>query len=628
MLFLALLGFTTCELFKASCYYTSENQVKLTRDVIDTNSDAWGTYDNGLNETGWVKLHVHGNEKSDPKNMMFCAGAIEGYLSQPDMWKHFNLFRNNSNLPQTKNYMTEGYVNFMTKNMIYVKESIEAFSDMKYWRTVGLVYQQFLGLSAGYNESVNERKVDEAMTLLDQWVYQSQGDFGDIGQALDFKKTTIKGPTLTKEIDPQTFNEHCTGLIKLTKDYSDVYVAHDTWSPYQYLLGTLKEYHLPAPEFNAQRVSLSSRVGMLSSYDDFYIADSGLFVIETTMTIFNHSLYEYVTPKCLYTWLRAIHATWVAKNGSEWTETFIKHNSGTYNNQYLVVDSNKFVRYEKPTTDLLWVIEQYPGKYWIREDITEQLINDLYFPSINKPHYKELYNIAGYPEQIAASGNPKGLFYEYEKNARFLIIKREAPRLEDFEDFKAFMRYNNWKHDLYSLGDPAQQILSRYDQRPVGCPFGDAKMFGGLDSKAVRLTEGVTRLSFHAIASPPNEHNPTFNFSGSAWPETFHEGLPDVWDFPWQQFPADNYDICAGYSQKDCIEHDWCGWCQPSGKCLPGDKSGPFFDDKCEDGWVRKHVLASWAVPVIVVSCVVVLIFVGIVYGTFLYRKYKKTQLI
>jgi hypothetical protein len=348
------------------------------------------------------------------------------------------------------------------------------------------------------------------------------------------------------------------------------------------------------------------------------MADSGLFVMETTMSIFNNSLYDYIKPQALFTWFRAIHTTWIAHNGSEWTSIFIQHNSGTYNNQYMIIDSNKFKRFEKPTTDLLWIIEQYPGPHWLRADVTAKLISDGYWPSINKPSFKELYNIAGYPEKIASVG-AIGDYYEYEGNARYLIIKREAPRLDDFEVFKKFMRYNNWRRDLYSNGDALQQIMARSDLRRYKDPYGSPRNHGGLDSKAARVSEGVTRLAFHAISCPAHENgNPPWSFEKSSFNITDHRGLPDTWTFDekgWNVFAGNGVAKCARYTAKsECIDQPFCGWCGASGKCLAGGKDGASsVEETCASGWSTGGGLPAWEIGVIVGAAVLAVVIAVVV---------------
>ena len=605
----------------ATCYIEREGDsvsLKMVEDVVDKDGGcAWATWDNGLEgagTTGWYQLHVEGTSNrsicSDAE-MVRCAGAVEGYLSQESIWNGFVLILDSKNWPREEPHYPDGWSDYMETAMRFVRESFTSYPEVPYWQAIELIYRQFEGISEGYDMALQAHGVvGQNMTLLDHWMLQSQGDLGDAEHAVGRYAKGPVGPTKrlidVESGDPVTLGDHCTGLFKLTKDYSDVYMAHDAWSTYLDLHGALKEYKLPTEKFVAQRLLMSTRVGKLSSYDDFYIADSGLFVIETTMSLFNEDLYEFVKPQTLFTWMRAVHAMWTAHNGSEWTQTFIKHNSGTYNNQYLVLDSNKFERFKKPTTDLLWVIEQYPGPHWKRADVTEQLVRDMYFPSINKPSFKELYTIAGYPEKVAASG-ATGNFYTYETSARYLLIQREAPRLDDFELFKSFMRYNNWRRDIYSNGDASQQIMSRYDQRRKDDPYGAAKMFGGLDSKCMRLTEAVTSLQFHAIASPSHDDNPIWNFSGSAWPEVKHDGLPDVWNFSWINFKSADFTMCGNYGSKaECIENPWCGWCTFDQRCLAGDKSGPFSDEQCESGWSVKTNMPTWSIPVIVAVCVVV----------------------
>ncbi|CAH2215868.1 jg20783, partial [Pararge aegeria aegeria] len=63
---------------------------------------------------------------------------------------------------------------------------------------------------------------------------------------------------------------------------------------------------------------------------------------------------------------RAMIANRIARDGKEWVDTFRQHNSGTYNNQWYVVDYNKFEAKSDKSAGvilpgLLWVVEQLPG---------------------------------------------------------------------------------------------------------------------------------------------------------------------------------------------------------------------------------------------------------------------------
>ena len=46
-----------------------------------------------------------------------------------------------------------------------------------------------------------------------------------------------------------------------------------------------------------QKMSFSSYPGAIVSTDDFYIMDSGLVMLETTNTVYNQTLYQYITPE-------------------------------------------------------------------------------------------------------------------------------------------------------------------------------------------------------------------------------------------------------------------------------------------------------------------------------------------
>ena len=420
---------------------------------------------------------------------------------------------------------------FMEKNMNYTFESVESYVDSPYWQEINYTLTQFRGLVEGYNYRVSkDGSPKDAMTYLDFWFLEAECELYDVESAIDRKPKKVSGPTN---------GEDCTGLIRLLPDFSDIYFAQDTWSDFRDLHGELKEYHFPIPEFKAKRVLFSTRVGKLFSYDDFYIADSGLLVLETTMSIFNMSLYDLVVPENLLTWLRAVRSMWLTDNGPDWTTEFIKHNSGTLNNQYLILDTKKFRRKKKPSSDLLWMIEQYPGDYE-RKDLTDFLVKNGYFPSINVPFSDRLYKKAGYPEKVA-SGGVTGDFFSYYNSSRFKILQRESKRIKNFDQFKKLMTYNNWKRDPYSKSDPAQAIMSRYDLRRPGEPYGAAKAFGGLDSKCCKVSEFNSKLLFHAIASPTKDNNPPWVFGVPPYEDVLFDDLPQVWNFNWTTFQSLTY---------------------------------------------------------------------------------------
>jgi hypothetical protein len=93
--------------------------------------------------------------------------------------------------------------------------------------------------------------------------------------------------------------------------------------------------------------------------------------------------------------------------GMSWSKTFSMYNSGTYNNQWMIVD---YQRFKKGTPQvllkdkLLWVLEQLPG-YIRAEDKTEILRQQSYWPSYNSPYFQDIYNLSGQGELAAKYGD-------------------------------------------------------------------------------------------------------------------------------------------------------------------------------------------------------------------------------
>lgn len=83
-----------------------------------------------------------------------------------------------------------------------------------------------------------------------------------------------------------------------------------------------------------------------------------------------------------------------ARSGQEWTSLFAEENSGTYNNQWMVLDVHALMAGER--TGVLWVLEQLPGTVEVA-DLSDVLLGQGFWPSFNVPYFPRIYRLAGYP---------------------------------------------------------------------------------------------------------------------------------------------------------------------------------------------------------------------------------------
>lgn len=68
--------------------------------------------------------------------------------------------------------------------------------------------------------------------------------------------------------------------------------------------------------------------GLLTSLDDFYLLGSSLLMTQTSIGVFNVSLFSQLSPLSLLAWQRVRLANFLAHSGEEWVHIFSKYNSG------------------------------------------------------------------------------------------------------------------------------------------------------------------------------------------------------------------------------------------------------------------------------------------------------------
>lgn len=127
---------------------------------------------------------------------------------------------------------------------------------------------------------------------------------------------------------------------------------------------------------------------------------------------------------------------------------FAMHNSGTYNNQWMVVDYKLFtpgMTYSltwlvscdshvislgqalKPGT--LWIAEQIPGLVE-RADKTSTVTQTGYWASYNIPYFVNIYNMSGYPPYEQKYGD----MWSYSNCARAKIFRRSVKPIPPLSD--------------------------------------------------------------------------------------------------------------------------------------------------------------------------------------------------
>jgi len=480
----------------------------------DANGVAWGSIDNKRMQTGWDKLFVQTNAAFSEDEQGMAAGYLEGFVSWRGIWAVYNnfVFRMLENKPPAQQL-----TDFLSKQNEWTRKMMAAQKAKDpYWAEVSKLMNQFDGLVKGYNDAAD---LDKQMTWMQIYLFQSSGDLYDLIPAVVPHMTVQWSRLNEKQFEEEhMWRSSCSALIRLAPN-GDLFAGHTTWTDYGSMVRTYKVFQWG----NGHTTSFSSKPSLLYSKDDFYILSSGLVVMETTNGVRDESLYAAVTPESLLTWQRLPVVNALATDGKSWTDMMAKFNSGTYCNQWMVINYKSYVPGKPVPSGLVWIIEQIPG-YSEALDVTSKFValgNN--WPSFNVPHSEYVYNVSGFRAAYEKFGDQ----YSYTKCPRAQIFRRDFVKVVDLDSMKFMLQYNDWKNDPLSLGSPANAISSRYDVKAGGAAFG------GIDSKIVDFA-GAKSLTAHAI-SGPTQQQPVFSWS-SRYPDTTHMGEPVTFNFKWQTF--------------------------------------------------------------------------------------------
>ncbi|XP_065707962.1 putative phospholipase B-like 2 [Patagioenas fasciata] len=497
---------------------------------------AWASLDDRIPTVGWAFLEVTTNASYNDSLQAYAAGLAEAAVSEQLMYMHWmNTMVGYCGPFKYESEYCEKLRAYLEANLGWMEEQMAKGEDPEYWHQVRLALLQLKGLEDNYNGRLDFPWGRFTLTPFGFLLLQLGGDLEDLESALNRSSPRrVLG------------SGSCSALLKLLPGQRDLLVAHDTWTSYQSMLRIIKKYTLPFRTSASGNSQIPGNIQVFSSYpgtifsgDDFYILSSGLVALETTIGNNNPARWKYLDPRgSVLEWLRNIVANRLARSGPEWATVFRRFNSGTYNNQWMVVDYNAFTPGRaSPPPGVLTVLEQIPGLV-MAADRTELLYQQGYWASYNLPYFEEIFNASGTPELVKKYGD----WFTYDKNPRAQIFRRNQTLVRDLDSMVRLMRSNNYLQDPLSRCkgcNPPQNaenaVSARSDLNPSNgtYPFPALRQrcHGGTDMKVTSWGMAPT-FGLVAASGPAWDDVPAFRWSTSPCSALLHMGHPDLWTFP------------------------------------------------------------------------------------------------
>jgi|UniRef100_A0AC35GH14 hypothetical protein len=489
---------------------------------------AIGRYRNDVNKTGWGVFEVETFPGFSEQLQSYAAGVAEGHLTKLQIYYHWQNTVENMCKNQ-KEYCKKLY-KYIQQNLDWINKKIVSTpkADL-YWHHVNLTYTQLTGIHDGYRKLKDAEYVPNISFLLNPiLMIQLSGELIDLNKALN--------RTFDAAVDDPEPSK-CSGFLKATDGNKDLLFSHVSMSGFHTMNRVLKLYKFAYDKKNVpgHTMSFSGYPGALASADDYNLISSGLASIETTISVFHEELYENVKPEGqLHCWVRSIIANRLAHNGSEWTTIFAWYNSGTYNNQWTIVDYKLFKPGQPlPQKDLLWISEQVPG-YIGSRDMTWFLNKFTYWPSYNIPYLKSVSTKSGFDEK----GNSLN-WWRWGYSPRARIFHRDHNKVQDIDTLRALMRSNDYTHEEFSkcrCNPPytaEAAISTRGDLNPINgtyeIPGMGHRNHGSLDYKGTSYAL-FKNLQLNVVGGPTYDPLPPFNWNTTNI-DAPHFGQPTLWKF-------------------------------------------------------------------------------------------------
>jgi hypothetical protein len=495
---------------------------------------AWGRFDDQIPTTGWSKLVVETSETSDWSNdaKVYSAGFVEGLMTSVRISEQYsNTYRlfDERQLSVLKTVFHKELDNLRQKTNL-VSHVLTVEPPDAYWKQARYVLVQLWGICDGYNHIARQTKV-ATLSLEDMLLLNAGAEIPVLLNAFAFK---IGGaPT---EVNLQ---RRGSALVRLAHGNSDIFVGHTTWEDYSKMIRIFKYYKfsLSGAETIATSVAFSSYPGAVSSTDDFYLMDSGISVMETSLEIINPTAYNAMrdlSQERIPCFVHVMAVNRLATSAEHWVHLVRNEGPAIYAAQWMVVDYNRFKAGSEVPDETFYVAEVLPGLHH-SEDLSAVLRSKGYWPSTNRPYFVDVRAATGHAaEQLRLVADPiKANAFSWEANSRALMLEKGALVIQDLSQMGLLMNQNTFPQTGSVAGGPGNEVSARMELETIG-----ARPRGGIDAKVAGRCS-LNSLTLQVISGPSHANQAPFSWLDAQgqerWPGWPHTGLPDLWNFGFVQ---------------------------------------------------------------------------------------------
>lgn len=583
-----------------------EHSMLLQPGMSPVASLAWGNFLDNIDSSGWSELYIHATDNGNIANevRMYSAGYIEGVLtcvrlSQFQANTHKMLLKSEFSKHSLVNLKTliKNQINFLKVKANLLPHVMSEEPEEDYWKHARFILFQLWGLTDGYNYAAKHFGVHllelEDILLLnsgaelpqmmsaytplakaDRLAAQTPGAYLQRGsvrvhtdkrvladnQALLRQRLRLaKNSSTVVPVEQPTSEDalwekriatdgHCSALVRLAEGNKDLFIGHTTWDDYSKMTRIFKYYNVPLEHAGtmASNIAFSSYPGVISSTDDFYLMNSGLAAMDTSIELMNPFIWdkvqEFATHPHIPNFAHIMITNRLAKTAVHYVRMLATQNTGTYPSQWMVVDYNLFKPGATLPDNAFWVMEMIPGKSHMA-DLSYHLRDHGYWPSFNRPFFDDIRELAGHTVQQ----QKWGALFSWNNNPRAQIFAANVPQVNSIIQMRALMNRNLYPFSGVAPVEPGHEISARMDLS-IQAPIPN----GGTDAKVTNACF-FSKLTAQAISGPSHAALPPFRWKRDdgteIWQQYPHEGLPNVWNFDWVQMtplkPDGVMDVCS-----------------------------------------------------------------------------------